>query len=75
MGDFSRLGVSEGLVPVLKDVDVGRILFEAKTQSSSIEKQIERLERSPLVQSTKFKNVKLDQIGNKDFFSALIQKY
>lgn len=58
--DFTRLSASEGLVSILKDVDVSSILFEAKTQSASVEKQLERLERSVFVHTTQFKNVKLD---------------
>jgi hypothetical protein len=49
--EFTRLKVSEGLLPILGSLDVAQDLFDQKlnTVGSTYEKQVERLERSALV--------------------------
>ena len=47
--DFTRLSVSEGLISTLENVDVAKELFDVKTTSGTVDKQIERLLRSALV--------------------------
>ena len=47
--DLTRLSVSEGLISTLENVDVAKELFDLKTTSGTVDKQIERLLRSALV--------------------------
>lgn len=77
VSDFTRLKVSEGLVPTLNKLDIARELIDSK-YSSNLQKHCERLERSQFVvkcEQSHFKMLSLGQINSSRFFSDLIEKY